>query len=154
MRGDLMAGVEDIDKGWEKIKKSVELECVALVGVQSDGEERDDGSVQNIDLAMIHEFGSPDAKIPERSFIRSSFDNHIHEYSRMLQVGAGKIIDGDMSMEQVVGVLGEKVLSDIKTGMDEGIPPPLKYREGTPLVDTAQLKNSLQVKIGEPEEDA
>lgn len=149
-----MARVIDNDKGWKKIAQAVlrSKDVIANVGVQNSPSPRDGGSsVSNLDLAIIHEFGTD--TVPERSFIRSSFDEHRPEYSRMLNRGGKQILDGKLDAETVVGVIGEKCLSDVKRKIDDGIPPPnrpstiAKKGSSKPLIDTAQLKNSLTVVV-------
>lgn len=153
-----MAGVEDHDRGWKHIADSFRAAkggMVVHIGVQgiAAGERNENEGVTNVELALIHEFGTPDNKPPERSFIRSSFDDHKKEYAGMLKAGSERILEGKLDIEQVVGVVGEKVLADIKQKINDGIDPPnadstiARKGSSTPLIDTAQMKNSLTMIV-------
>ena len=92
-------------------------------------------------------------RIPQRSFMRSTFDKHQRTYLKMAADQAGRVIDGKATAAQAVGLIGEKYLADIRNEINAGIPPPLKpatvRRKGSskPLIDTGQLKGSLTVKV-------
>lgn len=159
-------GVTDTDKGWAKIAdafRAAREGCVAKIGVQADDSPRIEGEVTNLELAIIHEFGTPDDHPPERSFLRSTFDAHREEYGKMLENGARKVMSGKLDIDQVVGLIGEKALSDVKQTIDDGIEPPLaastlmrKTVDGrvgsTPLIDSGQLKAALTVAVCPPED--
>jgi len=106
--------------------------------------------------------GDPDAigitkphliQIPERSFMRSSWDKNVKGYDRLMRRMAGALIDGDKRPSQAIGLVAEKVLADVRRTMNRGIPPPLKpatirrKRSSKPLIHTAQLKQALTVKV-------
>jgi hypothetical protein len=106
--------------------------------------------------------GSPNAigltrphviKIPQRSFLRTSFDANRLEYERILEQQTGRVIDGNQTARNAIAVVGEKALADVVNRINAGIPPPLKpatiARKGSskPLIDTGQLKQSIKVKV-------
>lgn len=102
------------------------------------------------DIAKIHEYGAPDANIPERSFIRSTISKNEEKYNAHIAKLRDKIFDGNIQMttEEALGFIGQEISSDIKntirnneTGLDEV--KPLKYREGTPLLDTSQMLRAI-----------
>lgn len=127
-------------------------------GVLASEKERDSGEVTNVDLAIIHEFGSPAANIPERSFVRSTFTKHRQEYSAELKKLAGSLAKGDArkTAENILGLVGAKMAADMKNTIADGLSPAnapdvyaRKLAKGTaaglpkPLVDTGQLLNSI-----------
>ena len=91
--------------------------------------------------------------IPERSFIRSSWDAKVRTYDRLMAKQAGRVIDGTASPGQAVGLVGEKVKSDVIKRINRGIPPPLRAstirrkRSSKPLIDTGQLKQAIKVEV-------
>lgn len=109
-----------------------------------------DGTLSMVELGLVHEYGTRDGRIPERSFIRRTFNQNRDELERACAEAARRFIGGE-DMEKVLGKLGAwgaaKVKATITEG--EGVPPPLKAatiaRKGSsrPLVDTGQLKNSI-----------
>ena len=92
-------------------------------------------------------------KIPERSFLRSTFDAERKKYETALEMFTGRVIDGTMSPKQAVGLIGERHVADVVNRINAGIPPPLKKatsdRKGStkPLIDTAQMKQAIKVKV-------
>lgn len=92
-------------------------------------------------------------QIPERSFLRSTWDKRVKSYERLLQKQAGLVMDGRATAPQAVGIVGEKVLADVKRTIKRGVPPPLKpatvARKGSTkqLIDTGQMIGSLHVKV-------
>lgn len=150
--------ITDTDRGWKKIVASVNGAArAAHVGIQGDEAAQsrlaEGGSISNVELAVTHEFGVPEIGIPERSFIRSTFDDNEHTYARMLAQGGKKILAGEMNQDQVVGLIGEKMVSDMKQKINEGIDPPntlmtqLLKGSSTPLIDTGAMKGAITYKV-------
>ncbi len=120
----------------------------------------------NVELAIIHEFGAPAAGIPERSFIRSSFDKNRPKYDSMCNILVRKIYEGSMGERQALGLLGLAMATDMKLGVTQGagIQPPnspatlrrklSKTRRGPPppdgpraLVDTGQMVGAMSWEV-------
>jgi len=104
------------------------------------------------ELAAIHEFGAPQANIPERSFIRRTFVKKQRELSSMTRRLATAWVTRKIELKQALDVLGlwgaSKVRDTITQGA--GVPPRLEdstiARKGSsrPLVDTGRLVGSIQ----------
>lgn len=112
------------------------------------------------DIAAFHEYGAPDANIPERSFIRSTVEKNKDAYDSHIAQLHEKIFDADsgMTTEKALGLIGQEVTADMKNTIREGIPPELKPETiarknkgksggSTPLIDTGQLVNSLNYQV-------
>ncbi len=124
--------------------------------VQSGGEERhEDGDLTLIEIAAIHEFGSEEAGIPERSFIRRTFDQRVRTDLIQLQTAlAREVVTKGMDPEKALSILGSWGSNEVKnTITEDDIPPPLKQAtidakgSSKPLVDTGQLKNSISYQV-------
>lgn len=125
------------------------------------GEKPHEGKGKNADhitlveLAAIHEFGSPAAGIPERSFIRSTFYVRRVEALRSMCARLAKAVVTDgLDPKRALGMLGAWAASQVKETITEiDIPPPLAdstvQAKGSskPLVDTGQLKNSITYEV-------
>lgn len=151
--------VKIIDRGWKKIGKSLDKFArgkVAAVGIQA-GEadiERGEGAT-NVLIGVVHEFGS--VNNPERSHMRSAFDENKNTYQKLLD----KIATGVFSAKEVEGellLLGEKYRKDIIDKIRSGIAPPLaestiaaKGGGTTPLWTTGQYINALTALIADAE---
>lgn len=154
------------DKGWDAIvstaKKYAGLKGkAAVVGIQASGSQRsgEEGGLTNVLIGTVHEFGSPSKNIPERSFLRATFDakskGYEKELERISEMGAsGKDIDGEML------ILAEQFRADIIERFDSNIPPPAKRqlaeaqskkeraRANDPtLHDTGQLRDSISASV-------
>lgn len=152
------------DRAWKELRRKV-IEMAAgsrvKVGVLSeaggDKEHNDDG-ITLVELAAIHEYGSPAANIPERSFIRRTFSEKAEELAKMQEKLVAAIVNRKMDVRTALEALGQWGAAEVKKTIKTGphIPPPLKKktadRKGSdrPLVDTGLLANSVThvVEIG------
>jgi phage gpG-like protein len=139
-----------VDHGYTSILKEVRKapNVYTKVGFPEGGTLGDPKNIPDmtemIQVAAVHEFGAPKKKIPERSFIRSTFDEYTEDINTFKKQMYQKVLQGKMSAIRAIGLVGEFVLNKTKAKIREGLEPSLKYREGTPLYDTGQLINSLQ----------
>lgn len=151
-----------LDDGlWRKMRRRVgELDTRRLqVGVLASRggnalHDKESGLTM-IELAAIHEFGSPAANIPERSFIRRTFEKKDRETVRLLRRLAHAVVTGKMDARKALNLLGAWGASQVKATIAEGpgIPPPLApatiERKGSsrPLVDTGRLLDSITWEV-------
>lgn len=106
-------------------------------------------------LATVHEYGSPRNGIPERSFIRSTFEAKAGEVGKITERLARGFVEGKISLARAYEVLGTKGAAMVKATIASGphIPPPLKpatvKAKGSdrPLVDTGALKNAISYEV-------
>jgi len=147
------------DFKWRKIAANVAsiARRVAKVGVMDGAGAEDDGK-SLAEIAAIHEFGAPDANIPERSFIRSTFHAKEAELGKLCERVARAIVLDGMSVDQALGIVGAWGAAAIRrtiTGTD--VPPPLAPAtvaakgSSKPLVDTGRLVNAISWVVGDPE---
>ena len=143
------------------MKRAKEDPHVVTIGFQgSTGEEAHaDTGMTNAHLASIHEFGAVvqqgtrEITIPERSFIRSTVDKN-NNYKEVIHKLGLAIITGKLtSIPDALKVLGEKITSDIKRSIEQGIPPPnapstIKPKGSSkPLIDSGQMKNAVTYDV-------
>lgn len=148
-----MAKVETKEKdlGFEKIITELEkLDASPFVKVglptESQKTKEDRGGFTNLDIAFQNEFGSPDNNIPERSHIRSAFDENIKKIAKLSDGLVGKIYDGKITVEDALNLIGLKKVANIQNKVRSGLEPEVQ-RGGTPLIDTGQYIGSIQHKI-------
>lgn len=147
------------DRGLDALKR--ELAAVGAgksytkAGILGKTAERDpvSGAAQepasNVDIAIANEFGTD--TIPERSFMRASFDNNTMKYIDQFARGARAIYDGKAGVKQILDMLGMQAASDMRNLIrsGSGVPPPNApatiARKGSShtLVDTGQMINSV-----------
>lgn len=97
-------------------------------------------------IAIVHEFGSPSAGIPERSMVRAAHDEKEKDWRKFTDAQVVLIYKGKLTVEKALDRIGLLMVSDIKNRILSGIPPKLVSREGVALVDTAQMLNALTFK--------
>lgn len=151
-----MAVVKTTDKdlGLKKIIKELKkLESKPFIKVgwpsessKSTNEHKNAEGFTVVMIAIVHEFGAPSAGIPERSMIRAAHDEFTNEWNKATAILVAKIYMGRTTVENALDILGLLLVKDIKKRMVEGIPPQLAIREGTALIDTAQMLNALTFK--------
>lgn len=154
----------DKDRGWKKIaeefRKAADKPFVKVGFVGSTGEATHKESEMTVaQLAAIHEYGSEDGTIPERSFIRGTLTKEAQKIQSVIQNLLKNIIFQKTDTQTALGRLGLFGVSLIKNRITtERIPPPLKpatvqakTRDGktgeVPLVDTAQMLNSIRHEV-------
>lgn len=128
---------------------------IGVLGDRGGNEQHPSGEFTMVELAIVHEFGSPKNGIPERSFIRRTFKVKADAVGRIAAKLAKMIIDDKMSVDQALELLGQWGAAEVKKTVTEGahIPPPLKdatvERKGStrPLVDTGRLIQSVTYMV-------
>ena len=109
--------------------------------------------LSNAALAAVHEFGSKDGTIPQRSFIRSTADRERSTINRLL-TAAVKGVNTPDGIRRGLGLVGEKTVAEMKRTIDRSIgiaanlPATITAKgSSTPLIDTSVLKNSITWEV-------
>lgn len=150
------SNVKDVDLGYDAFMRRMQKHMRGpnvTVGIQGTEAAQDRGFGEtNVTIAAVHEFGSRDGKIPQRSFIRATIDRERELIRRMLGKAAVAVATGGNAY-RAVGVVGEKVKSEMVKTIDRSIGlKPLADStieakgSSRPLIDTSQLKNSITWK--------
>jgi hypothetical protein len=149
----MSSSVTDTDKGYAKFLKAVQKLATGkhvVVGVTSTKRR---GGITLAQIAAVHEFRSPAANIPERSYLRSTFDRKAASYTGTLAIGLGKAVLGLTTGEAVLEELGTQMTRDVVATIDAGVKPALAAstvaRKGSskPLVETGELRAAIKHEI-------
>jgi phage gpG-like protein len=103
-----------------------------------------------IRIAAVHEFGAPKRNIPERPFIRTSFDDNFPALQEFKKTQAMLVIQGKQTAMTGIKKIGEWLTNKTKAKINSNIPPELdpktikRKHSSRTLIDTAQLLNSIQ----------
>lgn len=143
---DVKANLKDMDR--YKIE----------IGVFSASGSTDDG-VHYALIAGVHEFGvtikqaKGDIVIPERSFLRSTFDEKSDEWFNFVKKRMPAILFGEVSAKKLMELLGAKIVSDIQKRIKEIGDPPnapstiAQKGSSSPLIDTGGLRMRVTYKV-------
>lgn len=120
-----------------------------------------EGKITLIELAAIHEFGSPAAGIPERSFIRRTFETQKAALEEIIGKLARLVVTKGMAPRKALGILGAWAVAEINKTVKEGegVPPPLQQRtidrKGStrPLIDTGRLLQAVTYEVSDGEDE-
>lgn len=161
----------DTDKGWKKFCTNFKTnagETSGFVGylrssgdykneeqrTSADGGEVEDGDpITMAQLAAVHEYGSADGSIPQRSFMGSAIDENAKELKRLTKKAVDKVIMGRVSKKQAIGLLCQKFkdlfINKIVSGPFTPLAAATIRRKGSdkPLIDTGQLKGAIDWEV-------
>lgn len=160
----MAASFEDKDKGWAAFfKHAAELADAgkAKVGVLGNAaaQPHHDSKLTVGEIAVINEFGTEDGHVPERSFLRSTFDESRADLASEARAFTLRVLDGRMKARQAVALLAQSLVAKVrrKITSGEGVPPPnapstiAAKGSSRPLVDTGQLVHAITYQIGDKE---
>lgn len=139
------------DSGWSRAVKKLFRGYEVTVGIHEKEGARDAGGITNADAGFFNEFGT--SRIPERSFLRSTFDKGSKVYKDTSKEAAAFVVRTGASLDKALAILGLKVSSDVKEAIRSRIDPPnapstiAKKGSSTPLIDTGQLLNSIDFEV-------
>ena len=146
--------IKDTDRGFLAIKKALlSLRKKEIkVGIHEGAGKNEKTGTLIVDYALANEYGT--SKIPERSFMRSTYDEKQQEWNKTLDKIVGNITEGNISnIEQKINSVGVQIVNDIKEKIDSNIPPALSEatirRKGSSrtLIDTGIMRASITYKI-------
>ena len=156
-----MSRVEDKDLGLNRIIRTLNKDLdgvVVKVGVQAKDKavrRGKGGSIRNTDqplavIAAIHEFGLGD--MPQRSFLRSAYDENLPVIDKMIQRVANGAVFGlgtNAALNQLGNVVQGMVQRKIVAGpFVPNSPATIKRKKSSkPLIDTGHLRQSIRYVI-------
>ena len=155
-RREFMATDDEIDEGpLRSVFRRHLSEAVKQAGAAAGARASASAAAKSNDaiplatIAAIHEFGSPDHNIPERSFLRAGIRRGMPKFRDVNFDSLRKVVLGKMPVEAAIERLGVVAVGEVKREFVVGRFKPLKpetiKRKGSsrPLIDTAQLRQSI-----------
>jgi len=158
----MAASIKERDLGWKRIEKSLKARgqpTAVRVGYFSPkGEEKPKGATNTL-IAAVHEYGSPKKNIPERPFMRRTFDQYAKKYKKQIREFGEKLAIGKSTPTIELNLLGESYRADIVLGITRrSISPALEELsektiarrpklDDLPLFDTGQMIGALNVEL-------
>ncbi len=127
----LKVDTKDLDLQKLKAKfRALQGEPRAKVGIVGKGATQKKGPLSIVEIAAVHELGSPKRGIPERSFIRAGMDKGAAAYGAMLGPLLRRYLDGTLTIDRLLSIMGLKAQADVRAMIVGGPPltPPLSPR--------------------------
>lgn len=143
-------------KGWEQVKKNLEVSLVTKVGIFSDHAKREEGKLTNVEIGIKHEFGSFSEKIPRRSFLKEPLVLKRKELLKRIEKNIKANIDKVGGAERTFAILGVYAEAIIQEGFATGgygTWKPLSAKtvaskgNSQILIDSSQLRKSIISKV-------
>lgn len=143
-------GFAEIEREVQKLKKSQ-----IMIGFQANTVTQSasqDGRVKQAGQSMAtiaarNEFGFE--RTPARPFMRTSFDENQAQISKLIQQRYGKLLDGKLRADKMLGILGQYVVGLIQKKIRQITSPPnAPYtiaikKSSKPLIDFGQMVRSV-----------
>jgi len=143
-----VSGGDRLGTKLRQIRERLQKNSGVLVGLPAGTGSYEDGAPIAV-IGAVHEFGSADGRIPERSFLRVPLRQNAETFQAIWRAQVPKVVDGDMTMHQVMSQLGARAVAVSQEAISEGIAPEnaesTKKRKGSskPLIDTGALRQSI-----------
>lgn len=163
-----MGNFTDKDRGWKAMMTNFKVnsgETAGFVGyLRSSGDYKNESQrkkgeeptpITMAQLAAVHENGSADGIIPQRSFMGSAIDEHQKEIKRLIKKVADGVVMGRLTKRKALGIVCERLKGMFIDKITSNVPPPLKQStvdakgSSRTLIDSGQLKNSMDWEIKE-----
>ncbi len=122
-------GVKDDRREWDRLRRAVDAlgRVQVTVGIHGADGARKDGEFTNVQIGAVHEFGSPENKIPARSFIRAGIDEGADQIRQAGEELAQRVIDGTLRARQAADQIGLFAVGHIQARMAQGLKPNLAH---------------------------
>lgn len=145
-----VSGGDKLGTRLRQIMERMQKNSGVLIGLPAGTGSYEDGAPIAV-IAAVHEFGSADGKIPERSFLRVPLRQNTDLFKAMFRAQMAKVAKGELTMFQAMDQIGMKGASVSREAINAGLQPGLaestkKRREhggDTPLWDSGQLVQSI-----------
>lgn len=141
----------DRDLGLKRIMRELEKAKTATVEV---GIHEGSGQLDGVTIAqyaMYNEYGT--SRIPERSFMRSTFDEKLGEIKATMDRQYNQVITGNSTVFRALSRLGMEHETDIKQKIRDLKTPPnakstiAKKGSDNPLIDTGTMLNTVRYVV-------
>lgn len=97
--------------------------------------------------------GAHTVTIPERSFLRSSFDENVSKIQQDMNQQASLVMQGKSTVRRALGIVGIKHVDRVKMKISSNIQPPnsaatiAKKKSTKTLIDTGAMRNSVHYVV-------
>lgn len=143
--------VIDRDLGYKRIMREMNAANSAVVEIGVHEGERNSEGLNIAEYAAMNEYGT--SKIPERSFMRSTFDEKLQKIKRDMDAQAALVSSGKSTVHRALSIVGmrhqEDIQQKIRSGVDPENAPSTIARKGSSktLIDTGAMVQSIRYVV-------
>lgn len=147
--------------GWDDLNERIKAMQNRVVKVGWFESAMYDDNTPVAQVAAIQEFGAPGANIPPRPFFHPCIASHSDEWANKLASGTKAVLDGKISGDEVLTVVGQLAAGQLQQTISEVREPPLapatlaqRAREGRtdqPLHRTGHMIATVSSQVGDKE---
>jgi hypothetical protein len=119
---------------------------------KKDAESKSDDWPQTVGaVGVYNEWGTEN--IPERSFMRSTFDEKRDEWIKVTEQLRKATVAMKMTVKRALGLIGAMIQGDIQKKISSSVPPPnaestiARKGSSTTLIDTEQMRGSIHFEV-------
>lgn len=139
----------------ETLRELGATQKTVAVGVIGDaaGEQHKDSEVTVAQVAQWNHYGTE--RIPARPFLTIALAQHSDELKKLQARLANGLVQGKLTLDQALGLLGEAAVGMVKKTIADGVPPPnapstvAAKGSDKPLINFGQLRGSITSQIRE-----
>ena len=149
-----MKGVIEIDHGWKRIERELKRMDASYVKVgllSGAGSYAGGGRANLVDIGTFNEFGTK--TIPERPFMRQSFEKNIAAIRKRFDSLVGEIYVGRTDTEGALHEIGERHKGEIQGeivsgGWTPNAPSTIRKKGSSkPLIDTGAMRQAINYEV-------
>ena len=143
-----VSGGNRIGQRLSELRREIERRNSVYVGLPKGTGSYEDGTPIAV-IGAVHEFGSADGHIPERSFLRVPIRANSKEFAQIFKELMPQVMGGQITMFQMLEQVGAKAAATSQEAISDGIAPSNAQstidRKGssTPLVDSGSLRQNI-----------
>lgn len=103
--------------------------------------------------ATVNEFGSPEKNIPERSFLRKTFDEKRTPLRDVQKRALSRVIAGKITVEEGLSIIGQWFQREVQRTITDTYSPPnapstiAKKGSSHPLIDTGEMRQAIAYEV-------
>ena len=146
----MASSTKDIDKGYKAFRAELQRARNATVEIGIHEDKFNDG-LSVAEYGAYNEFGTKD--IPERSFMRSTFDEKQSQINADMAKRYDQVKTGKIGVHRALSLVGERHAQDIQDKIGSNIAPKnsdatiARKKSSKTLIDTGIMRQSIRHKV-------
>lgn len=118
-----VSGLNRINQRLGALRERMQKNSGVYVGIPSGAGSYEDGAPLAV-IGAVHEFGSADGHIPERSFLRVPLRSNQDLFAKIFVNELPRVVNGELTMLQLMNEVGARAAGESQEAISSGIMPP------------------------------